>query len=191
MTICFGVERGRGICARACRIGSDERIPFGAEVSGHRRDYLCSRDVVRKLIRGREKKTFEAGRAGSEIANWSCVLRGGEKSVTRDESILIEERGDLQRVEAFGNGDGNCEDAAGSDGVENFEGGFAVIKKIFASFERFIGMAAREKQKRIAAADYAVIGEKAGDAADGGALGNVDEDAIREMRNFRREHRGQ
>ncbi len=148
-------------------------------MSCHRRDYLHRRNVMWKLVRGREQKTFEAGCAWSEIANWSCVLRGGEKSVTRDESILIEERGDLQRVEALGNGDGNCEDAARRDGVENFEGGFAVIKKIFASFERFIGMAAREKQKRIAVADYAVIGEKAGDAADGCALGNVDEDAIR------------
>src|SRR5579864_7904502 len=140
-------------------------------------DDLLRREVARKLIRGREKETFDAWSVGIQITYRSGILRCGEKSVASCESFTRHEISNLKCVEAFGDGDGDFVNAACGYRIEYGVCILRTVEIVFTGFQGAARAVAAEQLERIFVANYSLFGQEMGNCAFGDTLGNVHENA--------------
>jgi hypothetical protein len=88
-----------------------------------------------KAIGGRKQIAFERGRGWIKIVNAGCVFGGSEEVVGRDGFRLIEYRGDIETVTAFGNSDLFVIDLTQAYLFENLEESWSAAEVILASLE--------------------------------------------------------
>src|SRR5579864_1716151 len=142
-------------------------------------DDLLRREVARKLIRGREKETFDAWSVGIQITYRSGIFRGGQKSVASCESFARHEIGNLKCVEAFGDGDGDFVNAACGYRIENCESILRMVEIIFAGLQRAARAVTTESFEGVFAANHSLFCQEMGNRALRSALGDVHKNAGR------------
>ena len=145
------------------RAGNRQSQPLLPEFLYHRGGHVFSRHVARELIGRGEKKTFEAWRVGSNVANRRRVARGNEKFVAGKESFVCGKVRDIEHRKSLGNHEFLYEHAAIGDRVVHGERGHGTVEEILAGLQIVSPSLAAQKFKRDPAAHDAVFGEQARD----------------------------
>src|SRR5690348_10279403 len=114
----------------------------------HGGGHFLRRSVARKLICGGEKKSFEAFRVGSDVADQRRILRDDQKFCAGAEFLTLEFGGDVEHRPAFGHNDDMHVNVAARYLIEDLAGSLRALKKIFSSLKTATAVAFADEIKR-------------------------------------------
>ena len=174
----FFDERGHGDGAGHGGVVDAELGGGLAEAADHGGEDLEGRGVAGEAVGVGEEVAFErfgVGAWGEEIGDEFDVLAlGGEEGFAFGEAGGFDCGGDVEDVEALGDGEGLGVDVAADEAVVDLGWWDRVVEAIFAGLEGAVAGEAEEGEG-VAAADDAVFPQKGGDGGGAGAGGDVDE----------------
>src|SRR5260370_42324732 len=101
----------------------------------HRSHGVLRRGMPGKMVRRREKESFQSLRVGREVADGGRIARGGEELLALHEALLLEKLRDVKHRIALGHGHDFFEDLAGGNRFEYFARGLRMVEEIFPGLQ--------------------------------------------------------
>src|SRR5579864_2887196 len=149
--------------------------PFLAELPHHGFSDFLRGGAARKLISGREQKSFETGRARRDIAHGGRIPRDAQKILFGRQPLGSKLVGNVEHGPAFRHYNNVHKNVAAGDLVEDLSRRHGLVEKILARLQDAPPMAKTESDECDAAVNYAILLQEVGDFPARRSARNVDE----------------